>query len=849
MSGNNRNFPEALVAHALANVWCTPRQDEQAILKLSRISPNYGVLRQFDLDWNSLALPESGPYFHIYQIGGNLPSDLGLGGVDRDWKRLDEICTSEMLYADLYESDGYHLPLTGAWVCRTDNFNLLVAVRINSKLPELNTTNLYLRLYSSAYFNTPSTTGVPHEIRVRGGIMTTVPKIVSLITDYNALLTQGRVGVFMYLNGVWVRGLKPSQVQVGDVLEFIYDSSIYRHVEVPVGNMDIFTSKVDVVNKYLLHVPKEQNNQIAYRDDLEVYVCKVVGADVTQPGLYYHRNNENGLRMVTHNDYAFPIHHVTTVANRLSLGAPIDTASLRVFFRHSGYDRPLVFEANRIHELYKLNDDQIRKAMTGLFATLPEWQVANLENSWYTYLMRSTFGDFTSSDVIDAYGYNAMSVLSGMSPVRSPEGTLLYPVPLGCRGRTCGVYEYTDGVLTGLMGSYLGEWYQASDGVDLVEFVQALPSNLRADEEGPGPWLVTDELEWRVYRTPSGYAPGNRKWADVTDSEVVSKEGNMVFVDDYTGFYDYRLRTDRNFVTYAFNFNPSDHVFKFDVFQYLPDGSMETMEIPPAKLEMWVNNRRLIPGLDYYTVWPTVVVTNKEFLVEQDNHVRLRAVGFCTEAGELEPVGDFGYVNNGLLSVNNRFNIRDDKSQAYIVYGKVYSRADLKFSETDAGVYLNTVREGAPYLCTNNWVPTRNIPLQKARELYQTALDVDQRVEDYMSLYFPDPVRPISPGIPEFYQTYSPWFCKITWDLKLGILRPENMVTDKQLLDALKPYENLLQFDPLKQEVDTHYVQVHPHSSHDVVEVTSLEFDILRRANRAVMQNKLLLSQFYHVKG
>ena len=118
-----------------------------------------------------------------------------------------------------------------------------------------------------------------------------------------------------------------------------------------------------------------------------------------------------------------------------------------------------------------------------------------------------------------------------------------------------------------------------------------------------------------------------------------------------------------------------------------------------------------------------------------------------------------------------------------------------------------------------------------------------------MSLYFPDPVRPISTGIPEFYQTYSPWFCKITWDLKLGILRPKNMVTDKQLLDALKHYENLLQFDPLKQEVDTHYVQVHPHSSHDVVEVTSLEFDILRRANRTVMQNKLLLSQFYPVKG
>jgi hypothetical protein len=116
-----------------------------------------------------------------------------------------------------------------------------------------------------------------------------------------------------------------------------------------------------------------------------------------------------------------------------------------------------------------------------------------------------------------------------------------------------------------------------------------------------------------------------------------------------------------------------------------------------------------------------------------------------------------------------------------------------------------------------------------------------------MSRYLPPPKRPESPGIPDFYKLYSPWFNKLTNDLVLGVVRPEQMVTDKQLLDVTQRYSELLQYDPMRLDVDLHYVNVHPHSSHNVVEVTSQQYDILRRANRLVFGNKLLLSQFYHL--
>jgi len=847
MSGNSRKFLSDLVAHARANVWCTPRQDEQAILKLTRLTPDFGVLRRFALDWNSLDLPESGPYFHVYQIGSNLPTDLGLGNVGREWKRMDQICKDELLYADLYESDGYHLPLTGAWFCRTDNQNLLLAVRIHPKLPDLNQNSVYLRLYSSAWFRVESNPTAPHEIRVRGGVMTSVPEITTIITEYNSLVGLGRVGVFLYWNGVWVRNLRAASVAIGDVLEYVYDSSVYRSVGVELKNLDLFTSIIDTTNKYLLHVPKSENNQIAYRDDVEVVVHRLAADGDTEAGLYYHRNNENGMRMVTHNDYSFPVHHVTAVANRLTPAAPIDAVGVRVYFRHSGYDRPLVFESNRIHELYKLSDTQIRQAMTGMHATLPEWQAAHLENSWYTYLMRNTFGNFTSDDVIRAYGYNAMSVLSGMSPMPPRKDESNFPVPVGCEARVCGVYEYKDGVLSGVVSGYMGVSYTPNyTGTNLVEYVQAEPTNIGIEQPGTM-WVLEDDLDYRVYRTPSGYLPGKRKWVDVTELDVVQEDWPVVEVKDTTGIYDYCLKTDERFVTYAFDFNPVDRLFKFDVFHYTEDGGVATMEIPPGSLELWLNNRRCIRDLDYHVEWPTVVITNKEFLIEGVNRVRVRAVGFCTADGELEPLGDFGYVENGLVSVNNRFNIRDDKSQVHIVYGKVYDRSVLKFSEKDSGVYLDNVREGAPYLCTNNWVPVRGVGAERSVKLYHAALELDTRVEAYMSRYLPQPSRPNSPGIPEFYQLYSPWFSKLTWDLKLGLLRPEEVTTDKQLLDAVKRYEELLGYDPLKTGVDTHYVAVHPHSSHNVVEVTGEQYDVLRRANRLVFNNQLLLSQFYHL--
>ena len=838
---------ETLVGHAIKNVWCAPRQDRQFILELSKVTPFLGSRKTAKVIWDRIELPEPESYYHVYQIGQNFPDNFGLEGLEDTWHNLATLCSQTLLLVDLYVDSGLHLPLTDSWVRLTRDANLIVAVRLQPSITDLDANALYMRFYSNAYF--AESTGVD-QIKVIGGRIRDMAHYSELQTAYYEWRAKTPGHCYAFFNGYLVNDLLPNQWKRGDVFEFVYDSSIYRIVEWNTKNLVAYESIIDKKMKYMLHPSKRADQQIDYRDDIDFWFYRPAG-DFTMKGVLVHKNQEDTIRMITHCDYGMAIQPLEKfLVDHPHLGRLEDT-TIRMHVRRSGFDRPLVFEANRIHELYKLDDAKILAAMHGRHATVPEWQVANLEASTYTELMRSFYEDVTFDKVVEAYGYNALSVVTAQTPQRpvNMEGVNAVILPPGLQD-SCTVFEYdSQGLLLEINRHEAGQQYMVSNqqNTKLIEAFAGYGGDGFETWFGSNPVPVDVNYRYRIYRTAKGYPNGSRDWEDVTNSgDHQTIDGKIVFQNG--NIYDYLVVSDRKFLVYGLKLNYRDHLLKFTINSRNAAGIVEPIEFKPGRITLWLNRHRLIENVDYFVKWPQVVISNKRYLDQSktDQSIVIACTGFADAAGERDPQGDCGFVKFGVLSINDRFDVRDDKVVSCVVDGRTFHRDQLIFREDSRLINVEGVREGAPYQISEVYVAIRGIEDYNTQVLRDEALATDKRVEDYLSYWLPEVPPPELQVIPELHWVYSPFFAKVLWDLKNGVLEVDSLYRpDKQILEELAAYRYLLDYDPaVREEIDWRYIDVHPHHSTNVVFVRQVEWAYLKRVNRLFLGDKVKMSSF-----
>ena len=74
-----------LINHAVDNVWCTPGQDNQYVLKPSRVTNTGGAINTYQVNWDTIPLPDRTSYYHIYQIGQLHPDIINLFNIKKEW--------------------------------------------------------------------------------------------------------------------------------------------------------------------------------------------------------------------------------------------------------------------------------------------------------------------------------------------------------------------------------------------------------------------------------------------------------------------------------------------------------------------------------------------------------------------------------------------------------------------------------------------------------------------------------------------------------------------------------------------------------------------------------------------
>ncbi len=827
-----------LLDHATKNVWCSPEQDYQHIFQPMRITPDRGIRNSVEVEWERMSLPKATPKYQVYQIGQLDPSIINLLQDDFSWFSVQSVMNKLNVVIDVYTTEGRQLPRDEVYFRKTRTRNLVVAIRENVKVCELDKTEIFVRVYSNAFFNSVRSNERPERIYTQTKYINNSTDVVNFQNEVLIIKANWHGEIYFYWNGWQVDSFVLDNIKTGDVLEYVHDTTIYEVTDYIVNDLETFNSDLDRVRKYLLYRNKEGKDKIDFKDDIDISLYHDTPTGLK--GIFYHKFGDSAMRMVTHKDYSIPVSVITDAVNRVPGWSNPLGIRIRLRIRKSGMDRPLVYENSRIHDLLRMDDDKVQMAMIGANSTLAEWTANKLESSLYGELMRSAIGYVTMPMVQATYGYNACSKLLGDTPSipETVNGVLVAKQPIKLQNNST-MFEYDiQGRLMGYRYNNLGELFPVSNvAVGYVEGMSGIAGNSCSISYNELCVQIPTNVNFACYYCPLENGAPTYQWVlGIHREDYIYVNDEVTWLLDDTVFY-YAVKTNSDFLVNEMDIARTDGVFKFTVNSTeLVGGETVTGPtlIPPGKIDVFLNKRPLIENLDYYVKWPEVLIVNKRYLDQTTElqNVIVRCSGFCTDTIERQPIAEFGFVEHGLMSSNNQFDVRADRVMRFVVDGRLYHPKELLFAETDQGLKMESVRNGSPYQIDDIVVPMNEYIDIDTYEYRAASQVLDKKVSNYLSLYYPEPVIDGLSIIDSRYEVSSPFISKVHDDLVTGFLSPDGIkgqYGDDYIRSLMRTYEWLLEFDPLIQGYDNRYVIVHPHTHYIETELGIYEYKFLDR--------------------
>jgi hypothetical protein len=857
-----------LVGHAYRNVWCDPEQDFQHIFMPALICQPAGVMGTVDVLWRTYNLPTTSDTYQVFQIGQINPQALGLEAKINQWESLATVMTNRLVYINVYTTNGINLPLATSYVMFTRDRTLILAVKMWPTIADLTQVDVFFRFYSNAFFNSIRSQGQVNAVTSRfyqhQGSTTAALAYQQLYTTYLA-----KPGfVVLYKNGRYTGTLNPLTLNNGDILEFIYDSSVKKVVDFPVSQLQTFDSTKDQKIKYLLHYSGAQGfadgtdaaqATIDYRDDIDVFLY-LPGTNPdgssTFDGIYFHKNQDDAFRQVTHRDYSVAVPYVVTYQTSNPTWTNISLLTIRIVIRNAGFDRALISEANRINELYRMPDQDIVNAFLGINSTVQNWRAPTLEDSEYVDIMDSLAGNVTLDMVETAYGYYEIGDILAPSPILM-NGADWISLPPGLMNNAT-MYEYdTNGHLLGWYPHVTGPQYTpVYTGCALVEGMVGPGSSTLSQVMGQNSVPVSANLSYRFYIAPvvNGIVQTGQ-WQDVTGDTTKYQivNGNVQWLVNTTA-YQTCIKSDAQHLVYQLTLDPPNGVYKFSVNATVsyPSGMVsEVLTIPPGQLDVWLNGCALIENVDFYCVWPQIVIVNKAFLNQDGPQtITVRCSGFCNSNLTRNAAMETDFVRYGVLSHNGVYNVHYGRVMRIVSNGSVWAPSQVIFAEDQIEGTIPNLPNGSPYSITQVVVPTRGFTDQDTYAMLATDAPIDQAVSAYLTEMLPDTYPSTPDIIPDKYAVVSPFSCAIIHDMVNGILPMTNFMgqySDRDVKNALAAYTYLLAYDPTQMNVDLDHIDIHPHDETTVIQLTIYQYNFLSRAVNIFLNGQVDLSKFLSI--
>lgn len=853
----------AITRYARKALWGNPESDKQFQVKIWRITPDIGVINNFNYMGRHRPTPQASKLFHIYTVGGTHPGIWNLAerfkGINpiNKWVSASIIAKRRGVQLDFYTGLGKQYPRTKVWILVTHDGLVLVAFEKLRALPIGVIDDMRMRCYSTDLPITKSTealedTGNPFVFESMTYENTT--ELGVFTNRYGTVkLRSGFTGVFH--NGLLVNGMPTaSQLTPGDIVEIWHDPTVRRVLFYSYAQLRDYYSDIDQQRKFILHPPKDGDFTLRYFDDNDYYFV-----DGNGKGVYYHRNVESAVRQLTHIDVALSVGQLKGHMEAWEGLRDINTAKIMVLERATNWVWEWPWEHQHIRHLYRMDDNNILKAMTGERSVMPEWTAPELESGPVQLQIRSQYRDLSLEKANLALGYNAETLAISKTPMSAAyeQGTGGVRIPPTYQ-ETCTVWEYNlSGQLLGYYGTTNSIYVQPRfAGCAKLEFTYGQPSRLLHYDMVNKDVVLTNTGEIRVYVISWSILAGNTvgEPVDITGSDYYHIENGTLVWDkldkiNQRGIIIY----DDVFLCRSFELDHPDHSLCFSIDDiYL--NVLGNLPVNFAQIDVWLNGYPLIDEVDWFFRDRRIFINNRQFIKPGAQKIVVRCFGQWSDMTKPKTECELGFVEGGVIGNQKRYNIREDRATRIVVGGKLMLLEELKTAELNAADDYTNPLNGLPYMVKHTYTPVKGAKDYDFHYLYDRSRETDKRVVDYLSLWCPKPQILVDSNIAgDKYLLYSPFMNVIANAIDNGFLKVpaksagEEFYSDQTVSELVEEYKWWLPYDPIVLNYDRRYFAITPYANVETLAVTSDEFTFLKQVNKLYLKNVLSIEGYFEV--
>lgn len=847
-----------LVNHAAENVWCRPSEDGRFIIKPARLCNKRGDVFGVQVSEHHIQLPDITNWYHTYQIGLQDPEALNFGTWG-GWKSAKDIVNENGVVIIPYIESGRQIPLDLVYFRFISNHNLLMAVKRYETQVNVSNEEVFIKIYTGKYQTHPDWTS-EHKIFCESHVVRTPEDITGLIIRHGQASRKPGM-VLCTVNGYPVDKFSVNNVKAWDYVEYIHDGTMREVHKFYLDELPSFHSTLDKFGKLLVHLPKAIDT-VLHLNDIELYLFK------NGVGRFVHTHMMADLRQLTHRDFSISSKHLYDygICNP-EWWEGYGDVELVMYVRQPALDNMVEFDSNRILELYQMDDDQIISAIVGPDDSLDIWKASTLEQAPYARLINAMPEHITRKLVTDAYGYNACSKLLGYNytpVIYDTEGNPRAPVHFGMV-QQCSIFEYDrKGLLLGWSNHSVFEGSMhicKYKDTAFVEIIEGIGTDELDIEFGTTMTKVNPMYQYRYYLDETVSEKPTWKYTEVTDSNAydILADGTVVWHTDPTRFLPVR-QSDRSFLVNEFKFENADMLSGKGLLYFNAQyknkltATYTPLEFEPETVEVWLNGRSLVIGVSAIVDWPMVGICDKTIVEEignKDFNIVLRARNFVPRSTKYT-MPKHGFVYDGILSNNSRYDIKDDKVIRVIAGGRMFDRSQVTFRE-DLGRVAGKLPNGMPYQITDPLIPLRNHIEYPTYPFHAIAKETDAAVEEYLTQAIPQPPAVDINPITNRYMLFSLTLNKMILDILNGEFaiseRPNNYISTEEIEQLMGNYKKFLKADAAFMEnIDNDYVVFYPIAVRGMVELYPLEFSFIERVNSLYFNNRVLLNKHLRVK-
>lgn len=394
------------------------------------------------------------------------------------------------------------------------------------------------------------------------------------------------------------------------------------------------------------------------------------------------------------------------------------------------------------------------------------------------------------------------------------------------------------------VGLFENEYEITGNGEPLYPDPTVVPIFSSSDYENPN----------YVYGNSGGHPDG--KWEDITDT-------NQYYIENGYLVWNFNLTNqvgmvvfDSNHLYNEFELTHMDKSIWFTISNDFTVGGLP-LTIEPAQIDVWINNHPVSENIDYVIDFPRVYVISKMWLNENEiNQIAYRGRGLSAKG--MIPSSELGFVQNGVIGYNGRYNLRIDRPTKTITAGRLFMTDTIDWAETINHGNNMAPYNGFPYEVKHIYCANRYVDEHDLYWGFESARELDKRVSSYLTEFVK--YKPVVPVVPPFleqdrYRMFSPFMSQIVNEILLGFIEvPEPNDSEigysDQMVDNLtRNYQWLLKFDPIILGMDDRFFAFHAYSNMTKPVVTPNQLTMLSRINDLYLKGKLSIVSSFEVNS